>query len=619
MKIHFHHRLTAAVALLLCLLCAESGARAENGFAPSEKVRALLGKDITGALAAATSVEVFRLGKAAAGAPPAPFVERFIVAQAPAPPADLLARALAVFSADATYFSSDSKGCDVGVGFRFRTASGSVLNVRCCMNKGNVLAEVLDAFGAVVTKRDLRGFRDDRAAPMRALAAALFPEDAEIQRRAPKPADNAATNTPPAKPAAAAPPTKPLTPPAPPGPDIPAPLKLGKPGEVIHQTAIPLKQPKKSADRAEGGPNHVLFTLWIPEGLKTVRGIYHTPFNLDTVEKEQSRAMARNWGFAIVGGNLMRVNRAEMGPAFVAGLVDLAARSGHAELTHAPVIFSSMSAGTGMCLALAEHLPGRTLACGLVALEVGPETPAVREVPMLTIFGSKDGRQLPQLEALLPKRRAEFDASWAIAVQWGRGHEWGQANNLLWPFFDEIIRQRYPADASPASGPVQLHRCDPARVWLADPASWKNRTPTIAAAASYTGNKAAACWLPGEDVARVWQSFVVDKPLVQITEPSSQGDKKPLAIFAPDKQFTVQLQTNPAFAAQKVILFDRATRLREAPVASGRAELRISPLAPGFHTLIAHAINADGVIELSRPATILVESRRPQTSSGNPK
>lgn len=401
--------------------------------------------------------------------------------------------------------------------------------------------------------------------------------------------------------------------------NLPAPLKLGKPGEVIHQTAIPLKQPKKSADRAEGGPHHVLFTLWIPEGLKTVRGIYHTPFNLDTVEKEQSRAMARNWGFALVGGNFMRVNRAEMGPAFVAGLADLATRSGHAELAHVPLLFSSMSAGTGMCLALTEHLPGRTLACGLVALEVGPETPAVRDVPMLTIFGSKDGRQLPQLEALLPKRRAELDASWAIAVQWGRGHEWGQANNLLWPFFDEIIRQRIPAGATTASGPVPLGRYEPARVWLADPATWKNRLPTIAAAKNYPADKAAACWLPGEDVARVWQAFVVDKPLVQIIAPASQGDKKPLAIFAPGQQFAVHIQVNPAFPAQRILLFDRATRLGEAPVASGKAELLIGPLAPGFHTLIAHAVNADGVIELSRPATILVQSPATSTTSTTPK
>jgi len=618
-KNHCNHHLIAAVALLLCLLCTESGALAESGFTPSAKVRALLGKDITGALAAATSVEVFRLGKEAAGSPPAPFVERFIVALAPAPPADLLARALAVFNADATYFSSDSKGCDVGVGFRFQTASGAVLNVRCCMSKGNVLAEVLDASGAFVTRRDLRGFRDDQAAPMRALAAALFPEDAEIQKRAPKPADGAVANAVPAKVAAPAPPTKPLAPPRPDDSVDPAPLKLGKPGEVIHQTAIKLKQPKKSADRAEGGPNHVLFTLWIPEGLKTVRGIYHTPFNLDTVEKEQSRAMARNWGFALVGGNLMRVNRAEMGPAFVAGLADLANRSGHAELAHVPLLFSSMSAGTGMCLALAEHLPGRTLACGLVALEVGPDTPAVRDVPMVTIFGSKDGQQLPKLEALLPQRRAALDASWSIAVQWGRGHEWGQANNLLWPFFDEIIRQRIPADAATASGPVQLRRYDPARVWLADPATWKNRLPTITPGTDYPRDKTAACWLPGEDVARVWQAFVVDKPLVQIIAPASQGDKKPLAVFAPNQQFAVQIQVNSAFPAQKILLFDRATRLGEAPVASGKAELLVGPLAPGFHTLIAHAINANGGVELSRPTTVLIQSPGAGAGSINSK
>lgn len=391
------------------------------------------------------------------------------------------------------------------------------------------------------------------------------------------------------------------------GSDAPAPLVLGKPGDGIHQAAIRLKQPKKSADRAEGGPNHVLFTLWLPEKLKSVRGIYHTPFNLDTVEKEQSRAMARNWGFALVGGNFMRVSKSEMGPALVAGLVDLAAKSGHAELTAAPLIFTSMSAGTGMCLALAEHLPERTIACGLVALEVGPETAATRDVPMMTIFGSKDGQQMPKLESLLPKRRGEFDASWAIAPQWGRGHEWGQANNLLWPLFDEVIRQRCPA-VTPADGAVKLLRYDPARVWLADPATWKTRAATIAAAEKYAGAKSAACWLPGEDVARVWQAFVVEKPVVRITAPLPQGDKMPLAVFAPGTEVVVQIECAAAFAAEKVILFDRATRLAESAVAERKCELRIGGLAPGFHTLIAHAVLADGRTEISRPTTILVQA-----------
>ena len=120
-------------------------------------------------------------------------------------------------------------------------------------------------------------------------------------------------------------------------------------------------------------------------------------------------------------------------------------------------------------------------------------------------------------------------------------------------------------------------------------------------------------------MARVWQSFVVEKPLVQITAPFSQGDKKPLSIFAPDEHFAVQIQVNPAFTAQKILLFDRATRLGEAPIAAGKAELRVGPLAPGFHTLIAHAINSEGAIELSRPATILVQSPAANASSTNSK
>ena len=390
------------------------------------------------------------------------------------------------------------------------------------------------------------------------------------------------------------------------GADVPPPEppKFGQPGDAIFSTAVALKRPKKSEDRAQGGANHVFFTLWIPEGVKVVRGIYHTPFNLETVEKEQSRAMARQWGFAIVGGNFMRVHKDDFAPSLLAGVRDLAAQSGHAELNHAPFIFTSMSAGVGMCVTLAEQLPERTLACGLVCLEVAPETERTRDVPMMSIFGEKDGGQMNAHIERLPKARAALGSSWAIVPQWGRRHEWALANNLLWPFFEEVIRQRYPADATPADGPVKLLRYDPVRVWLGDPADWA----TIAPLEKYPGDKAAACWLPGEDVARVWQSFAVRKPLLRITAPVPQGDKKQLAVFAPGSEVTVQVQCDATFPAQKIALFDRATRLAEAEAKDGKCELRAANLAPGFHTLIVHGFNAAGVEELSRPVTVLIQS-----------
>jgi hypothetical protein len=71
---------------------------------------------------------------------------------------------------------------------------------------------------------------------------------------------------------------------------------------------------------------------------------------------------------------------------------------------------------------------------------------------------------------------------------------------------------------------------------------------------------------------------------------------------------TVQVQCDAAFPARKITLYDRATRLAEANVRDGKCELRIAGLTPGPHTFIAHGFNAEGVEELSRPVTILVQA-----------
>jgi pimeloyl-ACP methyl ester carboxylesterase len=379
----------------------------------------------------------------------------------------------------------------------------------------------------------------------------------------------------------------------------PEPPVFGKPGDPIFAVTIPLQHPKKSEDRAQGGPNHVFFTAWLPPGVARVRALYHTPLNLDTVEKEHSRAMAAHWGFALIGGNLMRVRHDELATVLLAGLRELASKSGHPELAEAPFVLSGMSAGAGLAAALAEALPERALAAGLVCLEVGPQTARVKDVPMLTIFGEKDGRQMEQLAAKLPQQRAAFDACWAIAPQWTRKHEWAKANHLLWSFLDSVLRQRLKPDG-------QLRPGDPARAWLGDPASWTNRTARIAPAAQFAGDRAAACWFPDEDTARVWQAFVVPQPLLRITTPEAQGDGKPLAMFASGAEVTVQVECAATLSVTSLKLYDRATRLSEARVTDRRSTFRVTGLAPGFHTFIAQADLGGGRVELSRPVSVLV-------------
>jgi len=388
--------------------------------------------------------------------------------------------------------------------------------------------------------------------------------------------------------------------------DPPALTPLGKPGETIYQTAVPLSKPKKSADRIDGGLNHVAFSLWLPENEARIRGIYLMPFNLNGVEQEQSRAMCRHWKFALVGSNFMRVDKAEFGPTLLAGLKDLAAQSKHPEIAHAPLIAASMSAGVGMCVSLAEQLPERFIACGLACLEVGPETQRTAAVPMMSIFGERDGGQMRLHEELLPKRRTDLDSSWAITVQWTRKHEWGQSNNLLWPFFDEVIRQRLPADAFAVEGPVKLRPVDPASVWFGNPATWTAPVATIAPAKEYPAAKNIACWLPGPQTAHVWQAFVVRKPLLRIESPVPQGDKRPLAIYSSKETISVSIAADATLADGKIELRDGSILLATGELKNQQAKLNIGPLPPGIHTLIARSTSTLELVALSRPVVILV-------------
>jgi len=92
--------------------------------------------------------------------------------------ADRLVKALV---SDDTYFREDSKGTMTGVAYRLWTDRKECVEVSCCLKKGNVWIVVKDSDGTVVDKGDRRGFRDDPDSPMRAIAAAVFPDDTEVQ------------------------------------------------------------------------------------------------------------------------------------------------------------------------------------------------------------------------------------------------------------------------------------------------------------------------------------------------------------------------------------------------------------------------------------------------------
>lgn len=372
--------------------------------------------------------------------------------------------------------------------------------------------------------------------------------------------------------------------------------------DVVARVELPLKTPRARDPVLGGARDKVYFQVTIPAGVATVRGAVCNPFARDEAVSNHWRAACRHWQFAYLQADFDAVKKEEY-PLLLAALSELAKKSGHPEVEHMPLCFTGMSRGGGMSMQLTELMPERTIASVPVCLEVGPTSAATRKVPVLTVFGEKDGKQLPLLLDKLPKERAQ-EARWALAVQWGRGHEFGQANNLSFVFLDEVISRRLPAKAPPADRPVVLTDFPLEDGWLADPSRWgrDGRRPALHSWKDFPGERAQACWLPGPRVAAVWQAFVGATKEVIITEPPGLGDGQPFAAHAAARPIVVKISVAKDLDAQKVELWDAHQRLAERTEAPWNFDVS---LQPGIHALVA-IVQAGKTARTSRPHTIVV-------------
>ncbi len=186
--------LTLTVSLIGLVLAADPPV-------PSAKtVQHVGGEKVVALIRGIESVEAFRVGpveKGEAAEPDKAVAGRTVSGKPVAMPKEFAAKLTAALLAEETYFKSDSKGTSTGVAFRGKVKDGGTVEVSFCVSKGNVFLRVLDPSGKVLKSGDCRGFRDDKQAPLRALAAEAFPDDADVQKFKPKPV----TEPPPAGPA----------------------------------------------------------------------------------------------------------------------------------------------------------------------------------------------------------------------------------------------------------------------------------------------------------------------------------------------------------------------------------------------------------------------------------
>jgi len=160
---------------------------------PSDAViRQIGGEKVAAIIRAIESTEAFHVGGVdVTKIDPAEVVgNRVIVGKGIELPKDFAAKLTAALFADDTYFKNDSKGTgkNTAVAFRAKTAKGEIVEVSCCLEKGNTHLRIVDAAGKVLKSGDVRGCRNAEAAPLRILAAEVFPDDPIIQKFKPKPA-----------------------------------------------------------------------------------------------------------------------------------------------------------------------------------------------------------------------------------------------------------------------------------------------------------------------------------------------------------------------------------------------------------------------------------------------
>ena len=379
--------------------------------------------------------------------------------------------------------------------------------------------------------------------------------------------------------------------------------------DAFYPASVPLKQA-----RTGKLPNQILptdkmeFGVWIPDGVQVIRGITVNPFAKNPseapTELKHWHELGRLWGFAFVQSNFNGTSAAEYGPSLQTALDEIAKKSNHPELAHAPFLFMGTSRGGSWSKKLALHFPDRTIAVAPTNLVIGPDTDELRLIPFWASIGEKDGGQFKDALAKLPEVR-KAGGQWGLAPLWGKGHEFGFTNELAVPFFDEVIRRRYPSDQLPMDKPDALKPYPNERVWLGDVSAWveKQHTTEIAAAGKYAKPPEQAAWLAGPDLAHAWRAFVGETKAVKITEPPGLGGGQAFHTHAPDQPIAVKLIV-PA-SAKSVSLFD-GERLLERK-AGPAAEFSVT-LATGVHPIYAVVESEDGSL-YARPHTLIVRHK----------
>jgi len=309
----------------------------------------------------------------------------------------------------------------------------------------------------------------------------------------------------------------------------------------------------------------VTYTLWIPDGAKTIRGIIvHQHGAGTTASKEGStaaydlhwQALAKKWDCALFsssyhvltesndlspgGSELWFDPRRGSEKTFLRAFKDFSAQSGHAEIATVPWALWGHSGGgiwaDTMSTLHPERVVGMWLRSGSMAQfrthpeYVQPEIPAAcYAIPIMLNPGVKERETYPHNPpghekgpwwgnlATFTEYRAHH-AFVGFAPDPRTAHECGDSRYLAIPFLDACLAMRLPDKGSKSQ---VLKPVDTSKVWLA-PLMSDEAQP----AADFKGDLNESVWLPNEAIAKAWMEYVKTGAVSDNTPPPSPYDVK---------------------------------------------------------------------------------------------
>jgi len=296
----------------------------------------------------------------------------------------------------------------------------------------------------------------------------------------------------------------------------------------------------------------VTYTIWIPPGVKTLRGVVVHQHGCGEGSCRSGmtgafdlhwQALAKKHGCALLSPVYEQPEKANCqlwcdprngsDAAFQKSLADLGMLSGHSELANVPWALWGHSGGGlwagGMTLLHPERVVAAWLRSGVPSLKATTNRPApyvipaaALHVPVMCNLGTKEGVTdktnrfcgvWPANESFFTELRGRGGLV-GVAVDPLSSHECGNQLYLAIPWLDACLATRLPRKLGRPLKPMPEKSA-----WLVPLNVLEPNSGALVPAAKFAGAKETSVWLPNAATAKAWAQYVKDTAMTDTTPP----------------------------------------------------------------------------------------------------